>query len=158
MANEYIVMMIDSLDKKNKHLDEIMMLTEKQTSILSSENIDWEAFNEVIDKKDIIIENINKMDEGFDKLFLRVKEQLADNKLQYAEDISKMQNLIKKISEKSMQIEVTEKRNKALIEKRVNESKQVIKQGKLGNKAAAQYYQKMSKLNTVDPQMMDKKS
>lgn len=158
VANEYIVMMIDSLVKKNKMLEELKKLTNNQAAIVASENVDWEMFNDVIDQKAEIIDNINKMDEGFEKLFLRVKEELSNKQSMYKEEIHEMQNLIKTISEKSVEIEVAEKRNKSLIERRMNESKQVIKQGKLGNKAAAQYYQKMSKLNTVDPQMMDKKS
>ena len=107
------------------------------SSIVASENVDWEMFNDVIDQKAEIIDNINKMDEGFEKLFLRVKEELSNKQSLYKEEIHEMQNLIKTISEKSVEIEVAEKRNKSLIERRMNESKQVIKQGKLGNKAAS---------------------
>ena len=51
-----------------------------------------------------------------------------------------------------------EMRNKQIIEKKFSETRKMIKQNKVGTQAAAEYYKKVNKLNTVDPQLMDKKS
>ena len=69
-----------------------------------------------------------------------------------------MQKLIKEITDKSAKLSAEELRNKNLIEKKFREERNNIKQSKMGTKAALNYYQKMNKINVVDPQLMDKKS
>jgi len=69
-----------------------------------------------------------------------------------------MQATIRTLTDKSAELEALEQRNKKLVETRMAESRQVIKQSKMGSQAAMQYYQRMNRINTVDPQLMDKKS
>ena len=158
MGKEYIDMLQDSLVKKEKILTEILKLSNEQTGIVNVEEVDWDAFTENVDKKGDLVDEINQLDEGFDTLYNRVKDELVANKSAYVGEIATMKVLIKSITEKSADIEAVERRNKVLIENKFNETRKTIKQGKLGTQAAMQYYQKMSRINTIDPQMMDKKS
>lgn len=158
MGKEYIEMLVDSLKKKEKLLTELLELTNKQTDILSEANIDWDEFGDLIDSKDTHITEINRLDEGFETLFARVKGEIESNKNEFIGEIATMKVLIKSVSEKGAEIEVVERRNKSLIENKFNDTRKIIKQSKLGSQAAAQYYQRMNKINIVDPQMMDKKS
>ena len=73
-------------------------------------------------------------------------------------EIGFMQASIATLTESSAKLEALEQRNKKLVESRIAESRQSIKQSKIGSQAAMQYYQKMNRINTVDPQLMDKKS
>lgn len=139
-------------------MESILLASEKQREIVSADNIDWEAFDRSIDAKGLLIENLGKLDDGFQNVFDRVKEELADNKDKYKDEIVAMQDLIRKVTELGTQVETLELRNKALIEKRFAEEHKQIKQSKIGSKVAMEYYQKMNKLNVVDPQLMDRKS
>ena len=69
-----------------------------------------------------------------------------------------MKLLIKSVTEKRTEIQSIEARNKQRIEAQFAKTKQTIKQAKMSTKAAMEYYDKMSKINTINPQMMDKKS
>ena len=99
---------------------------------------------------------ILKLDEGFESLFNRVKENLANNEDAYKDIIGEIQALVKSVTEKGAKLEATEYRNKAAIEAAFANTRKEIRQSKLGQKAAADYYNKMNKINTIDPQMLDK--
>lgn len=158
MTTNYLKVLQESLLKKKDILESILLASEKQRDIVSADNIDWEAFDRSIDAKGLLIENLGKLDDGFQNIYDRVKEELADNKDKYKDEIVAMQDLIRKVTELGTQVETLELRNKALIEKRFAEEHKQIKQSKIGSKVAMEYYQKMNKLNVVDPQLMDRKS
>jgi len=103
------------------------------------------------------VEDLVKLDEGFDTLYARIKEELSVNKAAYKDVIVRMQGLIQEVTDKSTELQTLEHRNKSLIEQRFAESKKAIKQSKMGSKAAMEYYQRMNNLKNVDPQLMDKK-
>ena len=158
MTTNYLKVLQESLLKKKDILESILLASEKQREIVSADNIDWEAFDRSIDAKGLLIENLGKLDDGFQNVYDRVKEELADNKDKYKDEIVAMQDLIRKVTELGTQVETLELRNKALIEKRFAEEHKQIKQSKIGSKVAMEYYQKMNKLNVVEPQLMDRKS
>lgn len=158
MDKEYVNMLADSLRKKDGILKSIISLSNEQTELIKEESVDWDRFNEIVSEKETLIEEINQLDEGFDTLFNRVKDEINANKSQYIGEIATMKVLIKAVTEKAAEIEVIERRNKTSIEGVFANTKKTIKQSKLGNKAAAQYYQRMNRINTIDPQLMDKKS
>lgn len=158
MTTNYLKVLQESLLKKKDILESILLASEKQREIVSADNIDWEAFDRSIDAKGLLIENLGKLDDGFQNVYDRVKEELADNKDKYKDEIVAMQDLIRKVTELGTQVETLELRNKAMIEKRFAEEHKQIKQSKIGSKVAMEYYQKMNKLNVVEPQLMDRKS
>ena len=158
MTTNYLKVLQESLLKKKDILESILLASEKQREIVSAENVDWDAFDRSIDAKALLIDNLSKLDDGFQNIYDRVKEELTDNKDKYKDEIVAMQDLIRKVTELGTQVETLELRNKTLIEKRFAEEHKQIKQSKIGSKVAMEYYQKMNKLNVVDPQLMDRKS
>ena len=54
-------------------------------------------------------------------------------------------------------MEAQEKRNRAALENVFRMKRQEIKQLKVSTSAAAKYYKSMSRINEVDPQLMDRK-
>lgn len=158
MAKEYLNVMQDTLDKKEQILKGILSLSEEQRLMAESTEMDWEAFDGNVERKGELIDALLKLDEGFDALYGRVKETLNADKESYKENIRKMQDRIRSITELSAQIETIEKKNRNLIEKHFTKARNDIRQSKVGTKAAMEYYQKMNRINTVDPQLMDKKS
>ena len=158
MTTNYLKVLQESLHKKKEILESILKASEKQRENVSAEEVDWDAFDRGVEAKGILIDQLMKLDDGFQNVYDHVKEELAVNKEQHKAEIVGMQNLIRAVTELGVQIETLEVRNKALIEKRFAEEHKQIKQSKVGSKVAMEYYQKMNKLNVVDPQLMDRKS
>lgn len=157
MANEYMQMLAESLVKKSEILSELITKTNTQKEVVSAPEVDWDAFDAIVEDKGNLVEELVKLDDGFDALYARIKEELTENKAAYKNEIVKMQALIQEVTDKSTELQAMEHRNKALIEQRFAESKKAIKQSKMGSKAAMEYYQRMNNLKNVDPQLMDKK-
>ncbi len=158
MTISYLKVLEESLIKKKEVLESIVLACEKQREIVSGENVDWDAFDRSIDAKGVLIDNLTKLDDGFQNIYDRVKEELSNNREFYKNQIVTIQDLIRSVTELSAKVETLELRNKTLIEKRFAKEHQQIKQSKVGSKAAMEYYRKMNKLNVVDPQLMDRKS
>ena len=97
------------------------------------------------------------LDQGFDKLFDRVKEEVNANRLAFAAEIKEMQSLITTITEKSNKIQVQEVRNKDLMTKKFAKVHKQARDVRASQQAVNQYYQNMKKLNYIDPQFMDNK-
>lgn len=150
--------MRDSLAKKIEMLKGIEFLCEKQRIIVSEQNVDWDSFDRNVEAKGVLIDQILKLDEGFESLYNRIKEELSASKSFYSSEIAELQNMIKSITDLGTKIEMLEKNNRTLIEAAFASERKYIKQLKTGSKAALEYYNKMNKLNMVDPQLMDKKS
>lgn len=158
MTTNYLKVMQESLLKKKEVLESIVLASEKQREIVSAEEVDWDAFERSVETKGVLIENLSKLDEGFQTIYDRVKEELEKNKETHKSEIAVMQELIRRITELSAKVETLELRNKSLIEKHFAREHQRIKQSKVGSKVAMEYYQRMNKINMVDPQLMDRKS
>ncbi len=158
MEKQYIRMMLESLQKKEAVVESLLSGSEKQKEVLSAKEVDWDAFDALTVEKGKLIDELLQLDEGFESLFERVKGPLTQNKDMYKTEIGFMQATIRTLTDKSAELETLEQRNKKLVETRMAESRQVIKQSKMGSQAAMQYYQRMNRINTVDPQLMDKKS
>ena len=158
MTTNYLKVLQESLQKKKEILESILKASEKQREIVSAEVVDWDAFDRGVEAKGVLIDQLMKLDEGFQNVYDHVKEELAANKDKHKNEIAGIQGLIREVTELGVQVEALEVRNKALIEKRFAEEHRQIKQSKVGSKVAMEYYQKMNKLNVVDPQLMDRKS
>ena len=140
---EYVKMMRDSLDKKVDLLKKLQGLNLEQKNILEDYDSAPEDLDENMDKKSAIIERLDKMDEGFQGLFDKVKKDLNDNRDEYAEDIKSMQELIREITDISNDLRTKEMQNKDLAKKRFSYVRSQIRETKHGQKAVASYYASM---------------
>ena len=154
--DNYLNLLKDSLAKKEKILIDLQAKSEEQGELVKEKEVDWDEFTRLVDEKGELVDEILKLDEGIDSLYSRIKEGLEENKDKYKETILEIKELIKSVTEKSTNLEATELRNKTVIESAFANTRKEIKQSKLGQKAAADYYNKMNKINTIDPQLMDK--
>ena len=84
------------------------------------------------------------MDEGFQSLYDRVKEQLNDDKDKYADKIKEIQKLITTITEQGIKISTGEERNRKILEKVFGNRKKEIKRTRNSLKVANSYAQTMS--------------
>ena len=128
MADTYVDIMLQSLEKKENILDEIIRLNIKQRDGLEDPELTPEEFDETVEAKAELIEQLEQLDSGFEKLFQRVKDELEKDKAKYGEKIKSMQGHIKSITDKSIDIQTQEARNKDLMTKKFAIIKQQVKQ------------------------------
>ncbi|WP_022770335.1 MULTISPECIES: hypothetical protein [unclassified Butyrivibrio] len=159
MISASLDMLEESLQKKVEILTRIEEQNTKQADILSdSGKVDEAAFDATVDAKSKLIDEINSLDDGFQSLFDRVKEEIGEHKEQYADQIKRMQKLIQEITGKSASIEASEHRNKRLAEKYFSTARENMNQSRNSSSAAFNYYQTMNNFKNIPPQFMDKKN
>jgi len=153
----YLNLMIDSLEKKISVLEDIQQANENQSALLKAEQFDQEAFDLAMDVKEEQIERLDRLDEGFDSLYERVRDFLLKHKEECRGEIARLQELIQKISEKSASIQVTEQRNRSALEKVMNQENGKLRMMRNKNRLMQSYAANMNQVNLIDPQFMDKK-
>jgi archaellum component FlaC len=80
----------ESLVKKIAVLDKIEEQTQRQKEVLQDpEKVDEAAFDETVNAKSELIDQILLLDEGFQSLFDKVKAEVEGNKDRYADQIKK---------------------------------------------------------------------
>lgn len=157
MPETYINIMLQSLEKKEQVLDEIIRLDDVQKEQLENPEIPVEEFDKTVEGKAALIEQMEELDSGFDKLYARVRDEFLVDKEAYAEQIRTMQERIRSITDKSVQIQAQEARNKDLMVQKFSRVKRQAKALRASSKATEQYYKNMRQLNVIDPQFMDNK-
>lgn len=60
------------------------------------------------------IDQINFLDEGFEEVYNRVKDLLSSRREEFQEEIRILQGLIGKVTDRSVQVQTGEQRNKEL--------------------------------------------
>ncbi len=155
-TDNYVQIMTDSLIMKKSVLEKIVVLNEEQKKIISSDDFDGNLFRDNVNKKAQLVEEINRLDAGFDDLFRRVRQVLDADKVSYSSQIAAMKILIKDVTELAVKVEADEARNKKLVEKKFIELRKGVQKAKTNVQKTNAYYQNMNKLDT-SPQFMDKK-
>lgn len=155
--NSYVDMMIESLRKKINILERIQQSNEKLEELAVQPEMDLEELKQLLDEKDGCIAEIAKLDEGFQTVYERLKEELQNNKQQYKTQIQLMQQLIREITDYTATIQAYEIKNRARVEEQFTKMRKNVRNVKTGVKVAQNYYKSMSKLNVIEAQFLDKK-
>lgn len=153
----YVIIMQESLLRKKKYLEQVLSLTEEQERIAKEKKFDEEAFGEIIDNKDVLINNINEIDKGFTSVYDRVRAEVLANQDLYHDELVEMQKLIKECVDLGMRIEVLEERNRATLEQVFAVGFKGIKQVKQSKQVANKYYKSMSNGMVNDSILYDRK-
>lgn len=153
----YVNIMQESLLRKKKYLEEVLALTEEQERIAKEKKFNEGAFGDVIDKKEVLINNINEIDKGFTAVYERVRAEVLAGQDVYKEELLSMQSLIRECVELGMKIEVLEERNRATLEQVFAVGFKGIKQVKQSKQVANRYYKSMSNGMVNDSILYDRK-
>lgn len=149
--------LVESLEKKSRILDEIMKENETQERLFKQEELDMEALDASTDRMGELAEKLELLDEGFESVYDRIRQELLDNKSAYRTEIRRMQELIAMITEKVVSINAARMRNKLHAENCFKKSRQQIGKASSKMKVSQNYYNNMNRLNYVDPQFYDNK-
>jgi hypothetical protein len=159
MISSSLDMLEESLIKKIEIMKKIEEENARQKEILSnSDVVDLESFDKTLDIKGEYIDELEMLDDGFQSLFDRVKQEVGDNKKTYADQIKRMQELIHEIMDRSASIEAAEHRNKKLAENYFSLEREKMATGKRSSAAAFNYYTTMNNFKDIPPQFLDTKN
>lgn len=153
----YVTIMQESLLRKKKYLEQILSLTEEQERVAKEKKFDEQVFGDIIDNKDVLINNINEIDKGFTSVYDRVRAEVLANQDLYHDELVEMQKLIKECVDLGMRIEVLEERNRATLEQVFAVGFKGIKQVKQSKQVANKYYKSMSNGMVNDSILYDRK-
>lgn len=156
--DNYLLILQDSLVKKLRVLEQLKECNEKQKQALEKEPVSFEEFDALIDEKGALIDKMVKLDNGFQQLYERVKQQLEAEKEEHRMEILNLQELIRRITEESTSLQAQEARNKAMVEAFFRKEKEGLRQGRLGSRAAMNYYSSMAKMGINPPRVIDEKN
>lgn len=149
--------MLESLEKKLGVLHQILDLEKEQLEIALQENPDLEKYDESVDRKTKFMEELDRLDEGFTSTYELVKDEVQSNPAKYREIVLKMQDTIREAVDLSVEVQAQETRNKNAITAAISRKRRNLKEKHVNTNAALKYYKSMSRINTVDPQLMDHK-
>jgi flagellar biosynthesis/type III secretory pathway chaperone len=153
----YIQLLADTLKKKREVLNLLMNITQKQESVITSEPFREEQFLQIITLKEEHIQNLAKLDTGFEQLYNSVKEELVNNKNKYSAEIAVLKDLITDITDFSVRLQAMEKRNKSKLEVLFASKRKEIKMSRMSNQKAANYYKTMANQQESQSYFYDKK-
>lgn len=149
--------LLQSLEKKAQLLDKMIRQNSVQEGILKEEELDMDAFDEAINIQGSYVDELDRLDQGFEAVYDRVREELLQDKNRYRTEIARMKELIQQITDKIVTLNAGNMRNKVLAENQFNKKRASIGSGASKNKVARNYYNNMNNLNYVSPQFYDNK-
>jgi len=153
MENQ-LTILSESLDKKLEVLQKIREYNKRQEEIFSAEEVDMSLFDDAVEEKQRLIDEVVHLDEGFEIMYEKLAKELEGNRERYAAQIRELQKKVSKVTELSVSVEA---RNKKLIESYFAKERAGIGQRRKNAKSAYDYYKSMSGAGYVAPQMYDNK-
>lgn len=157
MSQNIAQILLQSLEKKNQILDDIIKENEQQEAILKKDVLDMDALDASLDRIGAYAEMLEKLDDGFETLYDRVRTEIMTNRSAYRAEIAQMQNHIQQITDKVVKINTARMRNQMRADTQFKKQAQEIKNATSKTKASRNYYNSMNKLNYVSPQFYDSK-
>ncbi len=157
MSQSSIQVLVESLEKKSLLLDDIIRENDVQEDILKQEELDMDALDASTDRISSLVEALDKLDDGFEAVYGRTREELIANKAAYRSEIARMQKLIGEITDKVVRINAARMRNKMRADQQFKKSRNQIGQATSKMKVSKNYYNSMNNLHYVAPQFYDSK-
>lgn len=157
MSQSSIQVLVDSLEKKSRLLDDIIRENEVQEELLKQEELDMDALNASTDRIGSMTEALERLDDGFEAVYDRTREELIADKAAYRGEIARMQKLIGEITDKVVRINAARMRNKLRADQQFKKSREQIGRAVSKMKVSKNYYNSMNNLHYVSPQFYDSK-
>ena len=83
MMGNYLQILQDSLVKKLELLDEIEKKSLEQSDMIKEPNVDLALVDFNMDEKAKLIDDVLALDDGFESIYEKIREQLIANKEQF---------------------------------------------------------------------------
>ena len=142
MTRELIDELISISKQKNQLLDKMCKFTKGQREEIKKENM--ENVDGILNKKDAIIEKINRLDVSFLTIFSQIKkdegiEDIAELDINKYPNLRELKEIIRAISSSLMAISLLDEENNKIIKEKLEETKMELRRIKDGKKAYKGY-------------------
>lgn len=152
-----LTILSESLDKKLEVLQKIQEYNKRQEKVFSAEKVDMSLFDDAVAEKQRLIDEVVRLDDGFEIMYEKLARELEGNRQRYAAQIRELQAKVAKVTELSVSVQAQEARNKKLIESYFAKERSNIGQRRKSARSAFDYYKSMSSTGYTQPQMYDSK-
>ena len=129
MTNE-LQLLIEALEKKKTILQDILQKSKAQNDVASLENFDAKQFDQLVDDKAELLQQMESIDDGFDAVYHRIKDEMLQKKDDFKTEIARMQKLIRETIDLGAQIHTTEVRTKEKLGVAIERSRQDLRRQK----------------------------
>lgn len=153
----YVQMLSEILRKKLAILNELMNLTAAQEELMKQESFNEDEFIRTIDAKGAQLEELTELDTGFEHIYESVREELTTQKANYYHEIIRMQEYIASITDISVKLQATEKRNRSRLEQILLQKRKDIKQSRVNSQMVTKYYKTIANQGDSPSYFYDKK-
>ena len=107
-----LTILSESLDRKLEVLQKIQEYNKRQEEVFSAEKVDIRQFDAAVEEKQHLIDEVVRLDDGFEILYEKLAKELEGNRQRYAAQIKEMQAKVAKVTELSVSVQAQEARNK----------------------------------------------
>lgn len=149
----YIQVLKDSLKEKQEIMNQLLDATIEQKQVLhsnSSRSMICDAILAKVDEKTELLKRLEFNDQGFEKVYQRVRKSLIDEKENYRADILVMNDMITKIVDDSVKLQALEMNNKEEIDIFLKNEKGKIKSFNMVRANSQAYYQHMANRHQLE--------
>lgn len=141
----YIHMMEDSLKKKRNLLSILYDQTKEQEQLLVVDgDMDVDRFEKLLEEKGNGIEELNRIDDGFDSLYKKVESELLANGDEYQAEIEQMKELIREVTGLGTQIQALEKKNHERFGRYISSEREKLRAANKSQQTVQIYAQNMA--------------
>lgn len=140
---KYIDLLIQTLQKQEKTLQEVLEITKQQNEIANSDDFDELQLEPSLNQKDILIARLNELDDGFASVYGRVRNAIGGNQDAYKKELDLMQQLIRSCTDLGNEIKVMEERNKEKLTKRFAQKHKQYSAKQTAATVASKYHRTM---------------
>lgn len=152
-----LTILSESLDKKLEVLRKIQEYNRRQEEVFSAEKVDMSLFDDAVEEKQRLIDEVVRLDDGFEIMYEKLARELEGNRQRYAAQIRELQAKVAEVTELSVSVQAQEARNKKLIESYFAKERANIGQRRKSARSAFDYYKSMSSTDYAQPQLYDSK-
>ena len=138
-------------------MEQLSQHTKEEETLLKNKQATVDEIDEIEEKKKLALEELEKADQGFERVYQRVKETLEENKYEYEKEIKTLQGLIRKITDYTAKIQAQELRNKQLMELFLQQKKQDIRTFYNNHNTTTQYTMHLANRESGQSYFFDKK-
>ena len=156
LTNELHIL-IESLEKKVRLLDFLLADSKKQEELAKLSDFNAEQFDLLVDHKDELLGQMDELDQGFDVLFSRIKDDLLMHQMDYSEEIKKLQELIKTTVDYGAQVSATEMRVKEVLSNAIYKQREELAKRRISSQSVMNYYKTSNQLGHIEPYFLDQK-
>lgn len=156
----YLCMLLDTLEQKQQLLQSLLEETRKQRDCLQEvdhRELDDQIWGSCMERKEQLLEKLEELDQGFSKVYERVKLILQKDRESHRAIIEKLQEKVREITEQSIQLQTLEQKNKAKIQVYFTLQKEKIKTYKVSSQIVDSYKKNMQAVGASETYFLDQK-